>query len=142
MPACRSTCDPCLICTVPQLQFKAVKPVGDRVLVKVDKEEQKSGGGVLLPTAAQSRPTAGSVVSAGDVNMVEVRLGNNCSIGASAAAHSTAAAAPPPFWAGVSRNMHFECSCWIAHRANCKHTHSVHAADLQLANGHHRQLLQ
>jgi co-chaperonin GroES (HSP10) len=50
-----------------------VKPVGDRVLVKVDKEEQKSVGGVLLPTAAQSRPTAGSVVSAGDVNMVKVR---------------------------------------------------------------------
>jgi chaperonin GroES len=50
-----------------------VKPVGDRVLVKVDKEEQKSVGGVLLPTAAQSRPTAGSVVSAGDVHMVKVR---------------------------------------------------------------------
>lgn len=54
------------------VQFKAVKPVGDRVLVKVDKEEQKSVGGVLLPTAAQARPTAGSVVSAGDVSMVKV----------------------------------------------------------------------
>jgi co-chaperonin GroES (HSP10) len=55
------------------VQFKGVKPVGDRVLVKVDKEEQKSMGGVLLPTAAQARPTAGSVVSAGDVSMVKVR---------------------------------------------------------------------
>lgn len=88
--------DPCLICTIPHLQFKAVKPVGDRVLVKVDKEEQKSGGGVLLPTAAQIRPTAGSVVSAGDVNMVKVRRGNNCSIGTIAAAHRTATTPPPP----------------------------------------------
>jgi len=52
-------------------QFKAVKPVGDRVLVKLDKEEQKSVGGVLLPTVAQSRPTAGAVVAAGDVSMVK-----------------------------------------------------------------------
>lgn len=56
------------------MQFKAVKPVGDRVLVKVDKEEQKSIGGVLLPTAAQSRPTAGAVVAAGDVSLVKVRV--------------------------------------------------------------------
>lgn len=55
------------------MQFKGVKPVGDRVLVKLDKEEQKSVGGVLLPTAAQSRPTAGAVVAAGDVSMVKVR---------------------------------------------------------------------
>ena len=64
------TLTPCLL----DVQFKAVKPVGDRVLVKVDKEEQKSVGGVLLPTAAQSRPTAGAVVAAGDVNMVKVRV--------------------------------------------------------------------
>lgn len=48
--------------------------MGDRVLVKVDKEEQRSVGGVLLPTAAQSRPTAGSVVAAGDVSMVKVSV--------------------------------------------------------------------
>ncbi|KAF6263644.1 chaperonin 10 kd subunit-domain-containing protein [Scenedesmus sp. NREL 46B-D3] len=52
-------------------QFKAVKPVGDRVLVKVDKEEGKSIGGVLLPTAAQTKQTAGSIVAAGDVNLVK-----------------------------------------------------------------------
>lgn len=55
------------------MQYKAVKPVGDRVLVRLDKEEQKSVGGVLLPTAAQSRPTAGAVVAAGDVSLVKVR---------------------------------------------------------------------
>jgi chaperonin GroES len=56
------------------LQFKALKPVGDRVLVKVDKEETKSVGGVLLPTVAQSRPTAGAIVAAGDVALVKVRV--------------------------------------------------------------------
>jgi chaperonin GroES len=50
-----------------------VKPVGDRVLVKLDKEETKSVGGVLLPTAAQSKPTAGAIVAAGDVSLVKVR---------------------------------------------------------------------
>ncbi len=42
------------------------------MLVKLDKEETKSSGGVLLPTAAQSKPTAGSIVAAGDVGMVKV----------------------------------------------------------------------
>eukprot|EP00882_Tetradesmus_deserticola_P001506 GHRQ01001626.1.p1 GENE.GHRQ01001626.1~~GHRQ01001626.1.p1 ORF type:complete len:225 (+),score=99.63 GHRQ01001626.1:139-813(+) len=52
-------------------QFKAVTPVGDRVLVKVDQEEGKSTGGVLLPTVAQTKQTAGSIVAAGDVNLVK-----------------------------------------------------------------------
>ncbi|KAF8072641.1 CPN20 [Scenedesmus sp. PABB004] len=55
---------------VPQ-QFSAVKPVGDRVLVKVDKEEAKSVGGVLLPVASQTKQTAGSIVAAGDVGSVK-----------------------------------------------------------------------
>jgi chaperonin GroES len=54
------------------LQFKAVKPVGDRVLVKVAKQESKTAGGLLLPSASQTKPTAGAVVSAGDVQHVKV----------------------------------------------------------------------
>jgi hypothetical protein len=54
-------------------QFKAVKPVGDRVLVKVDKQEMKSIGGVLLPANAAKKPTAGSIVAMGDVSLVKVR---------------------------------------------------------------------
>ncbi|GAX74367.1 hypothetical protein CEUSTIGMA_g1816.t1 [Chlamydomonas eustigma] len=52
-------------------QFKAVKPVGDRVLVKVDKEEMKSIGGVLLPSSATKKPTAGQIVSVGDVTLLK-----------------------------------------------------------------------
>jgi co-chaperonin GroES (HSP10) len=55
-----------------QLQFKAVKPVGDRVLVKVGKEETKTAGGLLLPSSAQQKPLAGDIVSAGAVQHVKV----------------------------------------------------------------------
>lgn len=58
---------------MPRPQFKTVKPSGDRVLVKVDKEEGKTQGGVLLPTVAQNKPTAGAVVALGDVELVKVR---------------------------------------------------------------------
>lgn len=61
-------------CCLPGSQFKGVKPSGDRVLVKVDKEEGKTQGGVLLPTAAQNKPTAGAIVALGDVSLVKVRL--------------------------------------------------------------------
>ena len=54
-------------------QFKTVKPSGDRVLVKVDKEEGRTQGGVLLPTVAQNKPTAGAIVALGDVELVKVR---------------------------------------------------------------------
>ena len=47
--------------------------MGDRVLVKVDKEEMKSIGGVLLPSTASKKPTAGQIVSTGDVSLVKVR---------------------------------------------------------------------
>ncbi len=47
--------------------------MGDRVLVKVGKQESKTAGGLLLPSAAQTKPTAGAVVGAGDVQHVKVR---------------------------------------------------------------------
>lgn len=49
-------------------------PVGDRVFVKIDKEEGQTKGGLLLPTDSQRKPTAGQVVAAGDAYMVKVRL--------------------------------------------------------------------
>ncbi len=55
------------------LQFKTVKPVGDRVFVKVDKEEVKSIGGVLLPSGSTKNSTAGTIVSLGDAKSVKVR---------------------------------------------------------------------
>lgn len=49
-----------------QQQQQQVAPKGDRVLVKVAEQETKTRGGILLPAAAQKRPTSGDVVSLGD----------------------------------------------------------------------------
>lgn len=54
------------------LQYKNVAPVGDRVLVKVDSEEQKTSSGLLLPTSAQKKPTQGEIIGAGTAKAVKV----------------------------------------------------------------------
>lgn len=46
--------------------FSKIEPKGERVLVKVAEQEQKTKGGILLPVSAQKRPTSGDVVSLGD----------------------------------------------------------------------------
>jgi chaperonin GroES len=49
-----------------------LKPLGARVLVKQTEEEQVSPGGIVLPTAAQEKPTQGTVVAVGpDVQEVK-----------------------------------------------------------------------
>eukprot|EP00891_Asterochloris_glomerata_P002204 jgi/Astpho2/2204/Aster-03192 len=56
--------------TVPS-EYKNVAPVGDRVLVKVDSEEQKTSSGLLLPTSAQKKPTQGEIIGAGTAKAVK-----------------------------------------------------------------------
>lgn len=41
-------------------------PRGERVLVKVAQQEERTRGGILLPVSAQKRPTSGDVVALGD----------------------------------------------------------------------------
>jgi chaperonin GroES len=48
------------------LQYTSIKPLGDRVLVKVNSSEAKTEGGILLPVSVQSRPTGGEVVALGE----------------------------------------------------------------------------
>ena len=48
------------------MQYTSVKPLGDRVLVKAKTTEDKTAGGILLPTTAQSRPQGGEVVAVGE----------------------------------------------------------------------------
>ena len=54
------------------LQYKSVAPVGHRVCVKIDKEEEQTTSGILLPSSAQKKPTQGEVVTAGDSKSVKV----------------------------------------------------------------------
>jgi len=59
-----------------------VKPIGDRVFVKVDKARPRSVGGVLLPAVEQTSSTGGTVVEVGDVSMVKVGWRRNlCWVG-------------------------------------------------------------
>ena len=44
----------------------AVKPLGDRVLVKrTEESEQKSDGGIIIPDTAKEKPSRGKVVAVG-----------------------------------------------------------------------------
>lgn len=48
------------------VQYTSIKPLGDRVLVKIKTVEEKTLGGILLPTAAQTKPQGGEVVAVGE----------------------------------------------------------------------------
>ncbi|XP_055836350.1 20 kDa chaperonin, chloroplastic-like [Solanum dulcamara] len=52
--------------TVVSPKYTSLKPLGDRVLVKIKTPEEKSVGGILLPTSAQSKPQGGEVVAVGE----------------------------------------------------------------------------
>ena len=42
-----------------------VKPLGDRVMVKLEKSETKSTGGIIIPDTAQEKTQQGTVVETG-----------------------------------------------------------------------------
>ncbi len=43
-----------------------IKPLGARVLIKpIDSEEQKSGGGIIIPDTAKEKPQEGKVIAVG-----------------------------------------------------------------------------
>jgi len=42
-----------------------VKPLGDRVMVKLEKNEAKTAGGIIIPDTAQEKTQTGTVVAAG-----------------------------------------------------------------------------
>ncbi|XP_062199039.1 20 kDa chaperonin, chloroplastic-like [Phragmites australis] len=52
--------------TVVSPKYTSVKPLGDRVLVKIKTSEAKTDGGILLPVSVQSKPQGGEVVAAGE----------------------------------------------------------------------------
>ncbi|KAK7291784.1 hypothetical protein RIF29_07204 [Crotalaria pallida] len=60
---------PCFVvkaATASALKYTSVKPLGDRVLVKIKEAEEKSEGGILLPATAQTKPQGGEVVAVGE----------------------------------------------------------------------------
>jgi chaperonin GroES len=47
------------------LSVSTVKPLGDRVFVKVSAAEEKTAGGILLPDNAKEKPQVGEIVATG-----------------------------------------------------------------------------
>ncbi|MGK7909397.1 MAG: co-chaperone GroES [Synechococcus sp.] len=47
------------------LSTTTLKPLGDRVLLKVASQEEKTAGGILLPDSAKEKPQVGEVVAVG-----------------------------------------------------------------------------
>ncbi len=47
------------------INVSTVKPLGDRVFVKVSPSEEKTSGGILLPDTAKEKPQIGEVAAVG-----------------------------------------------------------------------------
>ena len=47
------------------LNVSTVKPLGERVFVKVSESEEKTAGGILLPDTAKEKPQVGEIVAVG-----------------------------------------------------------------------------
>jgi len=47
------------------LSVTTLKPLGDRVLLKVLKAEEKTAGGLFLPDTAKEKPQTGEIVAVG-----------------------------------------------------------------------------
>jgi len=51
----------------------SVKPLGNRVLLKVIMEEEKSSGGIYIPATAQEKTQEGTVIAIGDSDEITVK---------------------------------------------------------------------
>ena len=53
-----------------------VKPIGDRVVVKVEELSEKTKGGIFIPQAAQEKTQVGSITEVGDGKEISVKVGD------------------------------------------------------------------
>ncbi len=44
----------------------SIRPLGDRVLIKMQELEEKTSGGIFIPQTAQEKTQSGTVVAVGD----------------------------------------------------------------------------
>ncbi len=51
-----------------------IKPLGDRVLVKVEEADQKTAGGIYIPDTAQEKTQNGVVLAVGDDEEIKVKV--------------------------------------------------------------------
>ena len=48
-----------------------LKPLGDRVVIRVAKEEEKTVGGIVLASVAKEKPHTGEVIAVGEGRVLE-----------------------------------------------------------------------
>jgi chaperonin GroES len=48
-----------------------IRPIGDKVVVKPESEEDKTSGGIILPDTAKQKPQKGTVVAVGTGRLLE-----------------------------------------------------------------------
>ena len=54
-----------------------IKPLGDRVLLKTEQQEEKTQGGLFIPETAQEKTQSGEVVAVGDDDdAIKVKVGD------------------------------------------------------------------
>ena len=53
------------------LTVSTVKPLGDRIFIKVSASEEKTAGGILLPDTAKEKPSEGEVLAVGPGEITE-----------------------------------------------------------------------
>lgn len=66
------------------LSTSTVKPLGDRVLVKLSESEERTAGGIFLPDTAKEKPQVGEIAAVGSgkrhddgsSQAIEVQVGN------------------------------------------------------------------
>ena len=49
-----------------------IRPLGDHILVKRIKEEEKTKGGIIIPDTAKEKPQEGKVVAVGKGDVLRV----------------------------------------------------------------------
>jgi chaperonin GroES len=48
-----------------------IKPLGDRIVIKVLEKEEKTKGGIVLPDTAKEKPQKGEVLAVGSGEIIE-----------------------------------------------------------------------
>lgn len=54
----------------------AIKPLGERILVKIKSSEEKTAGGIVIPETAQEKTQEGIVVNVGESPDIKVKKGD------------------------------------------------------------------
>ena len=54
--------------------MKGFRPLGDRILIKRIKEEEKTKGGIIIPDTAKEKPQEGKVIAVGKGKYEEGKL--------------------------------------------------------------------